>query len=149
MSGLEAEALTASPKRVREMNQARTPMSTGITASTTSSRAWRRMWSVGVQVAWNGAGIGPGATTLGRLNLAKITIWPTPMVAIRTTRRGDANSRLITISSMAMPMAAQAARASTNDSHQFKPYWASSSTNRATPNAPTSPWAKLSTPVER
>ena len=81
--------------------------------------------------------------------MAKSTIWPTPMVAINTTRRGDAKSRLITINSMAMPMAAQAARASTNDSHQFKPYWASSSTNRATPNAPTSPWAKLSTPVER
>ena len=149
VSALEAEARTASPKRVREMNQARAAISTGITASTTSSRAWRRRWSVGVHVALNGAGIGPGATTLGRLNLAKSTIWPTPMVAISTTRRGDAKSRLITISSMAMPTAAQAARASTNDSHQFKPYWASSSTNRATPNAPTSPWAKLSTPVER
>ena len=71
------------------------------------------------------------------------------MVAISTTRRGEANSRRITISSMAMPMAAQAARARTNDSHQFKPYWASNSTKRATPKAPTSPWAKLSTPVER
>ena len=131
------------------MNQANAAISTGITASTMSSRACKRMWSVGVQTAVKGGEIGPGATTLGRLNLAKSTIWPTPMVAIRTTRRGEVNSRLITISSIAMPIAAQATRASTNESHQFKPYWASNSTKRATPKAPTSPWAKLSTPVER
>ena len=131
------------------MNQASTAMSTGTTTSTISSRACRRMWSVGVHVALNGVEIGPGAATLGSWNLAKRTIWPTPMVAISTTRRGELNSRRITTSSTAMPIAAQAASASTNESHQLRLYWASSSTNRATPKAPTSPWAKLSTPVER
>ena len=131
------------------MNQASAAISTGTTTSTTISRAWRRMWSVGVHVALNGGEIGPGVATLGSLNFAKSTIWPTPMVAISTTRRGELNSRRITISSMAMPRAAQAARASKNDSHQLTLYLASSNTNRATPKAPTSPWAKLSTPVER
>ena len=111
VSGLEAEARTASPKRVRAMNQARAAIRTGTTISTVISRAWSRMWAVGVHTASKGAPMGPGAITEGSDSLPKATILPSPTVAISSTSRGDRNSRRTTTSSAVMATAAPATTA--------------------------------------
>ena len=86
------------------------------------SRACNRMWSVGVHVISNAVGMLPPALMSGiQATRARVMIWPTPIVAMSSTNRGDVKSRRTTISSTTMPMSAVARIASANANHQLRP----------------------------
>ena len=120
VSGLLAEARTASPNRVRVKNNPRAAIKTGTTSNTVSSRAWIRRSLVGSHVTSKAVGMEPPAVMSGiQLTRASNKICPTPIVAINNTRRGESKSRRTTTNSTTAPASAHPATASTNATHQL------------------------------
>jgi hypothetical protein len=147
---LDAVARTARPKRVRVMKIASAKMKIGTMISTKSSDDVNgNPLILGGLSNLNGSGKSPPLSMLGILILANCNSCATPNVAINNTRRGDENSRRTTPSSMTKPMTAQANVVSAKAIQYGTPYWSLSSAISRIANEPISPWAKLSTPVER
>ncbi len=131
------------------MNTASAMITIGATISTRISRGRTTSEPFGRKRPVNGSGKPPPALILGRLKRRKSNSWATPTVAISNTSRGLSKSRRTTVNSMVMPMSDVATTANANASQYGTPYCTWNSANRATPNAPISPWAKFKMPVHR
>ena len=131
------------------MKKASARIASGATSSTRISRGRTTIEPVGSQRPVNGSGKSPPSLMLGRLIRRNSSSCATPTVAISRTRRGPEKSRRTTLISMTMPMIAVAIVANANASQYGTPYCTWNNAKIATPNAPISPWAKFSTPVQR
>jgi hypothetical protein len=147
-SGLSAAARMAMPWGVRVRNSDSIATTAGTTASTTKCFP-EKMRSPKDASRSMGDGKRPWLVSSGRMTWAKNRSCEAPMVATSSTSRGARKSRRTIVSSMAPPRTAPRSNATTRAAKKFQ--WRSSTSlaSTAAHSAPSSPKAKLTTPVAR